>query len=223
MMPVSAHSLRPAYAAVERLIHNTTQYVRQHPGDAQAYYLLGRLHSYVFAEVGQAPVRPGRHENELIDLEDGSNTGPARESRASMPAGQRYHFFASVECYRRAIQLDPTVALYHFTLAWMEQQGAEFSEELGRPSERFVDDALKDYREAYQLADDTLAGRPEASGRPIAAEAGERIVGILEERYPASDRSTAALLARAEILSIADDLKGNHRRARPDNAVISSR
>ncbi len=34
---------------VNRLIINTTKYIKAHPKDSQGYYLLGRLHSFAFA------------------------------------------------------------------------------------------------------------------------------------------------------------------------------
>ena len=39
---------RPSYLPVDRLIENTTAYIREHPQDASGYYTLGRIHYLAF-------------------------------------------------------------------------------------------------------------------------------------------------------------------------------
>jgi hypothetical protein len=104
----------------------------------------------------------------------------------------------------------------------MDQQGAEFSEDLGRDSSCFLREALKEYREAYRLASEAPVQSPAAFSLIFAA-AGQRIIGILDDRYPASDHSSDALAAKAEMLSIEEHLKTGGRPRHVENAVISSR
>jgi len=170
----------------------------------------------------QAPVCPRRDPDALVEIQDQSPTGPARESRASMRPDSREHFFAAIKCYRRAIELDNTVAIYHYNLAWMSQQGAVFSEELGRPASRFTDEALAEYRAAYRLCDPdfgTPFGEPAILQAPITAEAAVRIVRILSDRYAPSDQSAEAVAARSEIASITRDLKTMEHKPQPAIAL----
>ena len=220
--PVAGMLLHATQAPVERLIRETTVFLDRHPDSAEGYFTLGRLHGYAFAEVMQAPVCARHDPDAMVEIQDQSPTGPARESRASMRPDSREHFFAALKCYRRAIELDNTEPIYHYNLAWMDQQGAVFSEELGRPASRFNDEALEEYRAAYHLCDPdfgTPFGMPAILKAPITAEAAVRIVRILSDRYGSSDHSAEAAAARAEMASITRDLKTMERKPQPTIAL----
>ena len=42
--PAAGMFRRPSAAPVERLVKNATAYIKEHPGDAKGYYILGRVH-----------------------------------------------------------------------------------------------------------------------------------------------------------------------------------
>lgn len=213
---------RAAQAPVDRLIRTTSEFLREHPNDAHAHYVLGRLHSYAFAEVYEAAIERSRDPRKMFQLLDQSDTGPARESRADLGQESRDHFYACLRAYRRAIELEPDDAVYHYSLAWMNQQGAAFSQELGRPAARFVDEALAEYRAAYRLASETELESAGGAEPFITAEAGERIIRILLDRFSPADRSSDAVVARSEVLSITNVLKDIRRKPGAITPVIFS-
>lgn len=107
---------------IDRLMRNTIARLRQNPGDAASYYLLGRLHSYSFTDATVVP--------ENRDLR---YVGPVRDSGASLPPGAKDHFVESLRNYQKAVDLKPEQPVYHFSLGWMNEQGARFSKDLGLP------------------------------------------------------------------------------------------
>jgi transporter family-2 protein len=69
-----------------------------------------------------------------------------------MPPAARNHFFESLKNYAKAVELRPKEPLYHFSLGWMNEQGARFSKDLSQPAYHWLDAALIEFRAAYRLA-----------------------------------------------------------------------
>ncbi|HEV3197156.1 MAG TPA: hypothetical protein VGZ73_04600 [Bryobacteraceae bacterium] len=164
-----------------RLIPYTESVIRQNPDSPDAYYLLGRLHSLAFAMVTEVEA----------DLRDGkppvlAGSAPdraTRETSGRLKASDIDHANKSIANYKRAVELAPDSALYHFSLGWMEEQCSHFAGQLGsRSGPDWIDQALAEYRTAYRLAlpaDSKLSSHL----RPyLADEAGTAILEILKQR-----------------------------------------
>ena len=120
---------------VNRLIINTTKYIKAHPKDSQGYYLLGRLHSFAFA--GNTHTEESKYSRLF-----GPNALPEarfiepvpRQERAVpgkiLPAAARWHLNESLRNYQRATELQPKQPLAYLGLGWMLEQGALFADQV---------------------------------------------------------------------------------------------
>jgi hypothetical protein len=166
---------------MDRLIPYTESVIRQSPDAADAYYLLGRLHSLAFAmvtEVG-ASLRDGKAP--ML-----SGVAPDRTSRKTtgrLEAADIDHAGRSIANYKRAVELAPDSALYHFSLAWMQEQCSRFAGQLGAgTSAEWIDQALAEYRAAYRLALPIDEKHPTHLSPYLADEAGTAVIEILKQR-----------------------------------------
>ncbi len=202
-----------------RLFSYTESVIKQNPSDAEAYYLLGRLHSLAFAqrtELG-ASVRDG----EPPKLTDHLPNRVLRESTGKLTDADIDHFNQSIANYKRAIELDPDSALYHFSLGWMQEQISNFAAAIGTDSNvDWIDRALAEYRAAYRLAlPHDLKSRFYLEPY-LSDEAGSSIIEILQKR-PRSEEEIAGI--RKNII----ELRGHSRAVTPvvfslkSNATLS--
>jgi hypothetical protein len=123
---------------VNRLIINTTKYIKAHPKDSQGYYLLGRLHSFAFA--GNTHTEESKYSRLF-----GPNALPEarfiepvpRQERAVpgkiLPAAARWHLNESLRNYQRATELQPKQPLAYLGLGWMLEQGTLFVDQVDAP------------------------------------------------------------------------------------------
>jgi hypothetical protein len=156
---------------VDRLLANATEDLRQHPDDAAREYLVSRLYSLKFSQQKTAWVSGGAVMN--------SAHAPRTASEPLLPEDVK-DAEESIAHYRRAVELDPKNALYHFSLAWMMQEYARHSKE----NAALVHEALPEYRLAYHLAlQDDLKQRYHISAL-LSEQAGTAIVDILKTRKP---------------------------------------
>jgi hypothetical protein len=179
---------------VERLLGNAAAYIKQHPQDAQGYYVLGRLNSLAYAR-----------ETDTLKVDEGDKKGlpgflpwesilVRREKRGAPSEKARKHLLESITNYRRATELAPDRPMAFLGLGWMLESGAEYSNLLGAPAGEksltrdavtWKDGALAAYRKAYSL---TIAGDLKSRGigpgadSAISPEAAEGIVRILNAR-----------------------------------------
>jgi len=120
---------------VNRLISNTTRYIKAHPKDSQGYYLLGRLHSFAFA--GNTKTEMSKY----YALYDPAALPPSpflepvpRQERTVpgkiLPPAARWHLTESLRNYRRASELQPKQPLAFLGLGWMLEQGAQFADQV---------------------------------------------------------------------------------------------
>jgi hypothetical protein len=183
VVPALANWLQMSPVPIDRLMSITESAIRQNANDAEAHCVLGRLHSLAFAmrTEAQAVLRDGKI-SQLIDPTPTSEL-PKRESSSKLKPADIDHANKSVANYQRAVGLAPDVALYHFSLGWMQQQCSRYADQLGsHKSDEWIDLALAEYRAAYRLAlpDDR---KERARLRPYLTEqAGSAIVEILKRR-----------------------------------------
>jgi hypothetical protein len=179
--PVTAIFVMMPPVPMERLIPYTESVIRQNPNDAEAYYLLGRLHSLAFAqrtELG-AVLRDGKPPA----LTDRLPNRVLRESTGKLADADIDHVNRSLANYKRAIELAPDSPLYHFSLGWMQEQCSNFVGSLGsRPNVEWMNLALAEYRAAYRLALPQDLKQPYYLDPYLTDEAGSSIIEILRQR-----------------------------------------
>jgi hypothetical protein len=103
-------AIRPSNVPVERLLENTRDYLRRRPDDAQAHYVLGRLHSMAFAlgkEELQVASSPGPLDRTLPEFVPWESviTKRAGGIPTVLAPKQLVHLEASIRNYRQAVDL----------------------------------------------------------------------------------------------------------------------
>lgn len=161
---------------VDRLVKNITAYVAEHPKDANAHYLLGRVHALAFRHnrsiVGIYPKRGPAGQAGLPNVAADARQPWLRTPPQPVKPGEKpakpepltdeqkiAHVAASIVAYKKAIELDPKPAHYHNGLAFVLDKGREFSDRVAPPDVRSTDgnpryaEAAKDFKE-LKLPDD---------------------------------------------------------------------
>jgi tetratricopeptide (TPR) repeat protein len=156
---------------VDRLLANATEDLRQHPNDAAREYLAGRLYSLKFSQQKTARVVNGK----LADSDDAPRTAPGMLLPEDKKDAEE-----SIAHYRRAAELDPKSALYHFSLAWMMQEYSRHSKEKAALAEG----ALPEYRLAYHLSLQEDLKKSYRFSALLSEQAGTAVVNILRARKP---------------------------------------
>jgi hypothetical protein len=184
-LPLTAKWLYMPPVPVGRLITNTESLLGHDPSDAEAYYMLGRLYSLKFALKTEVGARTSDGKVPVIgaytrEHEPRSRTNPL--TPVDIESANR-----SLANYKRAVELAPDSALYHFGLAWMQQECSRFASQLGKhPAPDWVDLALAEYRTAYRLA---LGSHLRSD---LSDQAGSAIIEILKPR-PGSEKEIAEI------------------------------
>mgnify|MGYP001199978533 CR=1 FL=1 len=179
LQPARAMYLGPNNWPVDRMIENVGRYIERHPEAAEAHYTLGRIHAYAFAlqteqlavtvrgtgerlseqlESGEIPLA------ELTSLINGIDWQEHRGGPVA-PSALLDHLDAAIRSLRRALELQPSNAVFHLTFAYALEHGAHLAS------------ALDNWRLfgagpfPHELApDEALAAQIDALGSPESAE-----------------------------------------------------
>ncbi len=143
-----AHYMGPMPMPTARLIPNTQNYIKEHPYDANGYYVLGRIYSYAFVrgfddvrvehygdsrellEPAKSCLQTGAYQDrrDLASLQ-GTTFGPALS-----PEQRLDHLRASLVNLNKALELDPKAAGHHLSLAYAIRSGAHLAAQLDTPT-----------------------------------------------------------------------------------------
>ena len=152
---------------VDRLLANAIEDLRQHPDEAAREYLVGRLHSLKFSQ----------QETAFRSPMPGPSVTP-RTAPGPLMSEDIKEAEESIAHYRRAVELDPKSALYHFSLGWMLQEYSSHSKEHAA----LIDEALPEYRRAYHLALQEDLKQSYRFSALLSDQAGTAVVNILKTR-----------------------------------------
>lgn len=129
-MPVRAVFAIPGFVPVDRLIRNVTAYTKEHPEEAQGYYVLARVQSLAYTRKSRQLRAYGDPDNtkELPKVDHQlHDLGPRKEEKAgAAPSGDelRTHMLGSLTNFHKALKLAPETALYHLGLAYTLEAGS---------------------------------------------------------------------------------------------------
>lgn len=169
---------------LDTVLRNLEQRVRKSPKDAQAHYLLGRIHSMAFAS-GEKTVH-------IVPLEKRGEKGQMFppyatirvpvEANAPMTPERLRHLRRSIEEYKAAVRLDPKNPLYALGLGWMHEMAIPTDMVTGRGRADLAADA---YRRVIRLREKAERAMPTyglgADGR-LAQEAALGLTRLLSGR-----------------------------------------
>lgn len=189
---------------LDRLVENTKRHLSEHPDDASAYALLGRVYSLAFAlDVDEFSYYAGGNAGELPDLID--REYQARPDRSwnrpgHLPPEKQRLLMDSIRNYQRAVQLAPENFLYWLGLGYMYHEGSrevgslvwpfpdvQFDEvSLAGVKRAWFEKALDAYQKSFENyrrvdPDDKFVTDPGVE-YPVALEIVGGIVSLLEEQ-----------------------------------------
>jgi hypothetical protein len=203
--PASALFAPSPSVPTDRLIANITAYLEENPENAEAHYLLARVHymSYVNRLDHVRSNDPGSAEK-LPRLVDPRQYGKAEgekidEAKAIEHAKQAFAYFG------KAIELDENNAMYHLGLAGLYEQSAPLASKIDPnpdreegdtkavvpESDRFIQSAAKQNLAAYKLDREAAIAKDSIflPFYPVAYEAGKAYLRLIAEHdlSPADD------------------------------------
>lgn len=135
---------------LDTVLRNLEQRVRTSPKDAQAHYLLGRIHSMAFAS-GEKTVRVIPADRRADKNQMFATYATIRvmvDKQAPLTPDRLRHLRRSIEEYNKAVRLDPQNPLYALGLGWMREMAipTDRTTGMGRP-----DMAAEAYRRVIRL------------------------------------------------------------------------
>jgi hypothetical protein len=158
-LPASARFIsRSVKIPVDRAVANVEAWIKEKPGDPQAYYVLGRIHAMAWAygpdlnlwrpqPLKPPPNSPAATQPLTDDAKDPFNAqlpefGPYDSVEVRRDAARKEitqediaHLKAALVNYKKAVELSPTTGIYELGLAWLIQ-------ELGKVAHQLPPDAL---------------------------------------------------------------------------------
>lgn len=148
--------VRPTDAPADRLLKNVEAYIKTHPKDANGYYILGRLHSLLFAIDTKTIGVYQKSDAELPSLAPYQSILVEIKRGKTLSKAEQAHLLNSIRNYRRATELDPNLPTAWLGLGWMLESGAAWAPpgdpKAGRNAAEWKKNALAAYRKAYSLS-----------------------------------------------------------------------
>lgn len=151
--PASGMFMRAPEAPVERLVQNINAYLDENPNDAEAHFLLARVHYIAFAN--QSPTIRSMGEGnagELPNVVDPKIQWLPDENRTLDEDALVAHAINAITHFMHAIELDEDNAIYHLGLAGILEQSADYADLIG-PLEDLAPEGGDDDKSADQSKD----------------------------------------------------------------------
>jgi hypothetical protein len=197
--PASGIFLQPPSVPADRLIKNISAYLEENPDDAEAHFLLARVHYIAFVK-RSTTIKANKEgsETQLPNIVDPRQQWVDRDAEKIDDEKAVEHARAAIKSFKKALALDQDNALYHLGLAGIYEQSASLAGKIDpnpepeegedadadqQPeSERFIDNALAQNLTAYHLdRDEALKKRSVfLPFYPVAYEAGKAALRLVE-------------------------------------------
>ncbi len=132
----SAMWMPPSNVPVARAERNLSKYIKEHPKDAQGYYVLGRIHSLAF--YSRSRTVTAFEPNERSELYSfprpfwiPTRGDESRLLRQPPPTFEEVisHLRKSIRAFQTAIELQPATGQFHLSYAYVLEQGANVAGE----------------------------------------------------------------------------------------------
>ncbi|MCC6677840.1 MAG: hypothetical protein IT436_11900 [Phycisphaerales bacterium] len=129
--PASATGVIPEGTPIERIIQNVEARLKEHPDDAEAFYVLGRAHSLVLQTKNASLLAWNRRDSGLIEpAAAGWQKHRYDKDRIEVPQAElQGHLTAAITNLNRAIELNPGAARYRLALASALEAGLPLADQ----------------------------------------------------------------------------------------------
>ena len=211
--PAAARFAPSPSVPTERLIKNITAYLEEKPKDAQAHYLLARVHymSFVNRLDHVRSNDPGSAEK-LPRLTDPRQYGKAKGEEIDEDKAIE-HAKAAIASFKKALELDKDNALYHLGLAGLYEQASPLGSEIDpnpdrkegdkqavvTEADRFMQSAAASNLTAYQLDREAALAKRSVflPFYPVAYEAGKAYLRLIDQHdiKPEDDKTVTQIKA----------------------------
>ncbi|MDX1564380.1 MAG: hypothetical protein R3236_03190 [Phycisphaeraceae bacterium] len=145
--PADAIFMPPQATPVDRLVKNITAFAKENPKDANAHYLLGRVHALALRHnrgvVGTYPNRKRGNDGEGLPrvasdylqkwVGRGHNQAGEKKPQGLSDEQKARHLAASLKAYARALELNDKPAHYHNGLAFVLDFGRDLADRVPPP------------------------------------------------------------------------------------------
>lgn len=215
--PASALFAPSPSVPTDRLITNITAYLEENPKDAEAHYLLARVHYMAFVNrLDHVRSNDPGSAKKLPRLVDPRQYGKAEGEKINEEKAIE-HARAALDLFTKAIKFDDDNALYYLGLAGLYEQAEPLAEKIDpnpqrsppapgvdlppmpSESERFIKHAFDANLKAYQLDREAALAKDSVflPFYPVAYEAGKAYLRLMEahELKPADDKIAAQIKA----------------------------
>ncbi len=187
---------------VADIVSQLEKSAKDHPDDAHAQYLLGRIHSLAWATDGdQIQLIPGK-EGALPEFAPYASVRVSRDNEKLLSDAAKKHLGLSIAAYRKAVEMEPKNGLYHLGLAWMLEQklATAVAQAATKESDRSAPAAdrkaelkavIDEYVKAFDLRlaeDKSSNNRLSAGDAFVSAEAAEDAIRLLKTVNPVDEK-----------------------------------
>ena len=197
---------------IDRLIANTSAYIREHPNDPMGPYTLARIHYLAFA-TSSTQLAAWERTGQLPAVDDQfRRVAPAASAIVPLALSEdqsRRHLTTAVENYRKAIAMNSQNGLFHLGLASIAESASMSRLNMPIPGSTAVSTdqaaawrelAIAEYLAAFERssrADSAMPDMPLAGVESLVSyEAGEHYVALVNRRGVRAGE--AAILARIQ-------------------------
>lgn len=199
--PASAIFLQPPSVPADRLIKNISAYLEDNPDDAEAHFLLARVHYIAFVH-RSTTIKANKEgsDKELPSIVDPRQQWADKDAEKIDEDKAVAHARAAIASFKQAIALDEDNALYHLGLAGIYEQAAPLAKmiepnpavpppppgveapQFEPESDRFINNALAENLTAYHLDRDEALKKDSVflPFYPVAYEAGKAVLRLVE-------------------------------------------
>ena len=206
--PAHAIFMQPPNIPAERITQNITAYLKENPKDAQAHYLLARVHYMQFINrVDHVRANDEGTEKKLPRLTDPRVYGKAKGDPISEEQAIE-HARAAINLFKQAIKLDKDNALFHLGQAGLYEQASGLAKKIEPnpsvpppppgmkarkfepESERFIRQAAEANLQAYKLDRDAALKKDSVflPFYPIAYEAAKAYIALVDAHQLKHDK-----------------------------------
>jgi len=202
--------MAPMQVPVARLLKNVSDYIQEHPKEAQGYYTLGRINSLAFATETETI---GVYKSDpLPNIPNHSGyIPPPRDKNKPLSPQAAVYLAEALRNYSRATSLDAKNGLAWLGLGFQCEEaipypkavvkaGGEFARSKPLDAEDLRRKAISSYRKAYTLTIKADSIHPDMMINPVSMEAAQGIVRLQANHRLSSAEQTELETIQTQIL-----------------------